>query len=60
MKDEIPLKLPAFMIGNNNIEETFNKVFGGNGIDKHISWMDHVRVVENQIAVTLLRKPVSQ
>ena len=49
-KDEIPLKLPALMIGNNNIERKSSVNILGVMLDKHISWTDHARSVENKIA----------
>ena len=48
--DEIPLKLPALMIGNNNIERKSSITVLGVMLGKHISWIDHVRTVENKIA----------
>ena len=49
-KDEIPLKFPALMIGNNNIERKSSIKFLGVMLDEHISWIDHVRTAENKIA----------
>ena len=37
------------MIGNNNLERKFLIKFLGVILDKHISWMDNVRTVENKI-----------
>ena len=48
-KDEIPLKLPALMIGNYNFERISSIKFLGVMLE-HISWIDHVRTVENKIA----------
>ena len=48
-KDEIPLKLPALMIGNNNIEKKSPIKYLGVMLDEHISWIDHVRTAENKI-----------
>ena len=48
--DEIPLKLPALMIDNNNIERKSSIKVLGVMLGKHISWIDHVRTVENKIA----------
>ena len=50
LKDEIPLKLPVLMIGNNNIERKSSLEFLGLMLDEHISWTEHVRTVENKIA----------
>ena len=49
-KDDIPVKLPALMVGSNNIERTSSIKFLGVMLDEHISWIDHVRTVENKIA----------
>ena len=49
-KDDIPVKLPALMVGSNNIERTSSIKFLGVMLDKHISWIDHVRTVESKIA----------
>ena len=49
-KDGIPVKFPALMVGSNNIERTSSIKFLGVMLDKHISWIDHVRTVENKIA----------
>ena len=49
-KDDIPVKLPALMVGSNNIERTSSIKFLGVMLEEHISWIDHVRTVENKIA----------
>ena len=49
-KDDIPVKLPALMVGSNNIERTSSIKFLGVMLDEHISWINHVRTVENKIA----------
>ena len=49
-KNDIPVKLPALMVGSNNIERTSSIKFLGVMLDEHISWIDHVRTVENKIA----------
>ena len=49
-KYEIPLKRPALMTGNNTIERKSSIRFWGVMLDKHISWIDHVRTVESNIA----------
>ena len=38
------------MIGSNNIERKSSIKFLGVMLDEHISWIDHVRTVENKIA----------
>ena len=49
-KDEIPLKLPALMIGNDNIERKSSKIILGVLMGKHLSWVNRVRIVEFEIA----------
>ena len=44
------MKLPALMTGNNTIERKSSIRFWGVMLDKHISWIDHVRTVESKIA----------
>ena len=48
-KDEIPVKLPALMISNNNIERKSSIKFLKVTLDEHISWIDHVRAAEKKI-----------
>ena len=48
-KDEIPLKLPVLMIGNNNIQRKSSMKLLGVLLDEQISWNDHVRTVKNKI-----------
>ena len=38
------------MFGSNNIEKASSIKFLGVMLDKHISWIDHVRTVKNKIA----------
>ena len=47
---DIQIKRLALMVGNNNIERTSSIKFLGVMLDEHISWIDHVRTVENKIA----------
>ena len=49
-KDEIQLKLPALMIGNNNTKRKSLIEFLGVMLNEHIFWIDPVRTVENKIA----------
>ena len=46
----MPLKLLALMIGNDNIERKSSIIFLGVLMGKHVSWVDHVRIVEFEIA----------
>ena len=49
-KDDIPVKFPSLMVGSNSVEKTSSIKFLGVMLDEHISWIDHVRTVENKIA----------
>ena len=49
-KDGIPVKLPAWMVGSNNIERTSSTKFLGVILDEHISWVGHVWTIQNKIA----------
>ena len=49
-KDDIPVKLLALMVGSNNIERTPSIKVLGVMLNEHISWIDHVRTIENKIA----------
>ena len=52
------------MVGSNDTERTSSIKFLGVMSDEHISWIDHVKTVENKIAktycFTLSRKPASR
>ena len=48
--DDIPAKIPALMVGSNNTERTSSIKFLKVMLDEYISWIDHVRTVENKIA----------
>ena len=37
------------LVGSNNIERTSSIEFLGVMLDKHISWIDHVRPIEDKI-----------
>ena len=49
-KDDIPVKVPALMVCSNNIERTSSIQLLRVMLEEHISWIDHVRTVENKIA----------
>ena len=57
--NEITLKLAALMMGNNNIERKSSIQFLGVMLDKHISWIDHLRTVENKIAKNIVKASFS-
>ena len=44
---DIQIKRLALMVGNNNIERTSSIKLLGVMLDEHISWIDHVRTIEN-------------
>ena len=41
----MPLKLPALIIDNNNLERKSSIKTLGVMLDEHVSWIDHVRTV---------------
>ena len=49
-KDDMPVKLPALLAGSNNVKRTSSIKFLGIMLDEYISWIDHIRIVENKIA----------
>ena len=49
-KDEIPLKLPVLIIENNDIEIKYLIKFLVVMMDEYISWINHVRTVQNETA----------
>ena len=49
-KDNIPLKMPLLAINGKNIERTTSIKFLGVLLDEHLSWKNHISVVENKIS----------
>ena len=49
-KDDLPLKLPALKIADNNIERKTAMKFLRVMLDENISWEEHIRIVENKLA----------
>ena len=49
-KDIIPLKLPMLAINGKVIERTTSTKFFGILIDGHLSWKNHILVVENKVS----------
>ena len=49
-KDDLPLKLPALKIADNNIERKTAMKFLKVMLDEHISWEEHIRIVETKLA----------
>ena len=49
-KDNLPLKLPALKIADNNIERKTAIKFLGVMLDENISWVEHIRTVETKLA----------
>ena len=52
-KDNIPLKLPALFINDKEIERVTSIKFLGVLFDEHLSWKDHITVIENKISKNL-------
>ena len=50
IKDDIPLKLPALKIANREIERINAIKFLGILLDENISWKNHIRSVEKELA----------
>ena len=48
-KEEIPLKIPALMIKNKNIERKYLQIYSEK-LEEYISWNKHVRADENRVA----------
>ena len=49
-KDDLTLKLPALKIADNNIERKTAMKFLRVMLDEHISWEEHIRIVETKLA----------
>ena len=45
-----PLNIPSLQIGNKNIERVSSIKFLGVMLDEHLSWKEHIKVVENKLA----------
>ena len=52
-KDNIPLKLPALFINDKEIERVTSIKFLGVLFDEHLSWKDHITVIEYKISKNL-------
>ena len=48
VKDNIPLKLPDLHIFDKNIERTSSIKFLGVMIDEHITWYNHINIIEKK------------
>ena len=46
----LPLAIPNLQIGNKNIERVSSIKFLGVMLDEHLSWKDHIKIVENKLA----------
>ena len=46
----LPLAMPNLQIGNKNIERVSSIKFLGVMLDEHLSWKDHIKIVENKLA----------
>ena len=52
-KDDLPLKLPALKIAENNIKSKTTIKFWGAMLDENISWEEHICTVETKLAKIL-------
>ena len=52
-KDNIPLKLPALFINDKEIERVTSIKFLGVLTDEHLTWKEHITVIENKISKNL-------
>ena len=48
-KDIIPLKVPMLTINGKVIEQTTSIKFLGILLDEHLSWKNHISVIENKV-----------
>ena len=49
-KDDIPLKLPELLINNNRIDRVNSTKFLGIILNEHLSWENHINIIENKIS----------
>ena len=49
-RSTLPLAIPNLQIGNKNIERVSSIKFLGIMLDEHLSWKDHIKIVENKLA----------
>ena len=49
-KDNIPLKLPSLFINDREIKQSTSIKYLGVLIDEHLTWKDHITVIENKVS----------
>ena len=52
-KDNIPLKLPSLFINDREIKRITSIKYLGVLIDEHLTWKEHITVIENKISKNL-------
>ena len=52
-KDNIPLKLPSFFLSDREIKRITSVKYLGVLIDKHLTWKEHITVIENKVSKNL-------
>ena len=48
-KDNIPLKLPSLFMSDREIKRITSVKYLGVLIDEHLSWEEHITVIENKV-----------
>ena len=52
-KDNIPLKLPSLFMSDGEIKQITSVKYLGMLIDEHLTWKEHVTVIENKVSKNL-------
>ena len=52
-KDNIPLKLPSLFINDREIKRITSIKYLGVLIDEHLTWKEHITVIENKVSKNL-------
>ena len=52
-RDNLPLRLPVLKINNYEIKRSASIKFLGVIIDEHLSWIDHISIIENKLSKNL-------
>ena len=53
-KDNIPLKLPSLFINDREIKRITSIKYLGVLIDEHLTWKEHITVIENKVSKNLV------
>ena len=51
--NQLPLKLPLLKINNTDVKRAYSSKFLGVILDEHLTWKDHIKLVENKVSKTL-------